>query len=129
MEDTAEMGIRHHSERPFPELVYPLLPLDGGRRMTPHGIDIQRVPEISYGLRLDPSWDEPNYKESSVSGVRNGHQSVRNDLTMIALEKIVDLPNGIHVQRFAGPRSNYLREGLAIAPSTRIVLSVGCNHI
>lgn len=98
--------------------------------MTPHGIDIQRVPEIGYGLRLDPAWDKLIARNlRAAEYVTAISQSVRLDLTMVAPERIVDLPNGIHVQRFAGPRCDYLRQELAIEPSTKIVLSVGRNHI
>lgn len=98
--------------------------------MTPHGLDIQRVPEIGYGMRLDPAWDRRITRNLRAADcVTAISQSVRRELDMIDPGRIIDLPNGIHVARFAGSRSDYLHRQLAIGPECRIVLSVGRNHV
>lgn len=98
--------------------------------MTPHGLDIQRVPEIGYGLRLDPDWDSLITRNlRSADYVTAISRSVRRELDMLDPDRIVDLPNGIHVERFAGPWSDYLRGELTIGPTCKIILSVGRNHV
>ena len=98
--------------------------------MTPHGMDIQKIPEIGYGLRLDDAWDRRISKNLKAADyVTAISQSVHGDLDMIPEERIVDIPNGINVSRFSGPASTYLHEHLGISDTSRIVLSVGRNHI
>ena len=98
--------------------------------MTPHGLDIQRIPEIGYGLRLNPRWDRLITRNlRSADYVTAISRSVREELNMVDPTRVVDLPNGIHVARFSSPRSEYLRRELAIEPNKKIVLSVGRNHI
>ena len=55
--------------------------------------------------------------------------SVHADLDMIQNARIVDIPNGVHVERFSGSRSFYLYEYLNIPRNKKIILSVGRNHI
>jgi glycosyltransferase involved in cell wall biosynthesis len=98
--------------------------------MTPHGLDIQRVPEIGYGMRLDPAWNRVITRNLHAADcVTAISRSVRQELDMVDPGRVVDLPNGIQTARFAGPRSEYLHRELALAPATRIVLSVGRNHV
>ena len=98
--------------------------------LTPHGLDVQRVPEIGYGMRLDPAWDRVITRNLRAADcVTAISRSVRQELDMVDPARIVDLPNGIDVARFAGPRCDYLHRELAIAPSRKIVLSVGRNHV
>lgn len=98
--------------------------------MTPHGDDVQKLPDIGYGLRLNRSWDERISRNLKAADYITAiSQSVRSDLDMVADERIVNIPNGIHVARFTGERSNYLCERLGIPETTRIILSVGRNHV
>jgi glycosyltransferase involved in cell wall biosynthesis len=98
--------------------------------MTPHGEDIQRIPDINYGLRIDKAWDRKitnNLRAADyVTAISN---SVHADLDMIPEDRIVDIPNGIHVDSYSGKKSSYLRELLGLPGSSKIVLSVGRNHI
>ena len=98
--------------------------------ITPHGIDIQKVPEINYGLRLDDAWDRKiseNLKAADY--VTAISRSIHQDLGMIPENRIIDIPNGVDVERFKGPKSDYLRKKLDIDESRPIILSVGRNHI
>jgi glycosyltransferase involved in cell wall biosynthesis len=98
--------------------------------LTPHGKDIQKIPDIAYGLRLDDAWNRRitvNLKAADYVTAISG--SVRQDLDLIAEKYIVDIPNGIDTVRFAGPRSAYLHSLLGIKNDTCIILSVGRNHI
>lgn len=98
--------------------------------MTPHGEDVQRITDIGYGLRLNADWNRritENLKAADY--VTAISQSVHDDLDVVPEERIVDIPNGVHMKRFAGPRSNYLHDHLGIPKSRKIILSVGRNHI
>ena len=98
--------------------------------MTPHGKDVQKMPDIGYGLRLDPDWDRRIIKNLKAADyVTAISRSVHANLSMIPEERIVDIPNGIHVRRFSGPPSRYLYEYLGIPETKRIILSVGRNQI
>jgi len=98
--------------------------------MTPHGLDVQKVREIGYGLRLDDAWDRRITKNLKAADyVTAISRSVHDDLDMLPEERIVDIPNGIDVVRFSGPSSRYLHEHLGIPDNSRIILSVGRNHI
>ena len=98
--------------------------------MTPHGLDVQKVSDIGYGLRLDRRWDERISKNLNAADyVTAISQSVRADLDMLPAERIIDIPNGIHVRRFSGEKSDYLREHLNLSGTCRVLLSVGRNHI
>jgi glycosyltransferase involved in cell wall biosynthesis len=98
--------------------------------MTPHGEDIQRIADIGYGLRLDPAWDRRITKNLQAADyVTAISQSIHRDLDVVPEERIADIPNGVHIKRFAGPRSNYLHDYLGIPESKKIILSVGRDHV
>lgn len=98
--------------------------------MTPHGMDVQKIPDIGYGLRLNEKWDRQiSMNLKAADYVTAISQSIHADLDMVPAERVVDIPNGIHIKRFAGPISGYLREHLAIPADYKIILSVGRNHI
>ena len=98
--------------------------------MTPHGEDVQKVPSIGYGLRLKDSWDRIICKNLKAADyVTAISKSIHGDLDCVSEEKIIDVSNGIHVTRFSGEKSVYLRNILGISESTKIILSVGRNHI
>lgn len=98
--------------------------------MTPHGEDVQRVPEIGYGLRLDARWDRiiRNHlcAADAVTAISN---SIARELDWINQEKITNVPNGIHTRVFGCGHATHLQEILGLSPNTRIILSVGRNHI
>lgn len=98
--------------------------------MTPHGIDVQRISKINYGLRLDPAWEKIIVKNlKSADYVTAISKSVHNELDMIPEEKIVDIPNGVDVAKFQGLTARYLHKLLDIPGNKKIILSVGRNHI
>jgi glycosyltransferase involved in cell wall biosynthesis len=98
--------------------------------MTPHGEDVQRVPEIGYGARLQPKWDRIIQRHlraaDAVTAISN---SISNELTNVEGHRLFKVPNGIHVKVFGRSRTTYLQEKLDLDPDTRIILSVGRNHI
>lgn len=98
--------------------------------MTPHGEDVQRVPEIGYGLRLQPKWDQiirQHLKAAdAVTAISN---SIRDELDGVDAHRIFDIPNGIHTKVFGRDRTSYLHDTLGLEPETKLILSVGRNHI
>ncbi len=98
--------------------------------MTPHGEDIQRVPEINYGLRLQPEWNrriENNL--SQADAVTAISLSVQNELGCVNPEKVVRIPNGVHISRYGKSSSRFLGDRFGLDDSTTIILSVGRNHV
>jgi glycosyltransferase involved in cell wall biosynthesis len=98
--------------------------------MTPHGEDIQRVPEIGYGLRLQKKWDRIIQSNLSKADVVTAiSDSIKNELRFLPGEKIEVIPNGIDLRGFRVAKTNYLHELLKLKQEKKIVLSVGRNHI
>lgn len=95
------------------------------------GADIQKLPEINYGLRLNPI-----IEKKILYGLRNANaivaisKSIRATLINLGISKnkIYLIPNGTNLERF---NLNVEREFLAkyeIAPNKRIILAVGRYH-
>ncbi len=99
--------------------------------ITPHGEDINTVPEIGYGFMLDD-----NLRPRIEYAVRNA-----NALTAIshrieqALKSTSDnkvpvyhIPNGVDNRRFSGPVNPSIRAKYGIPPDARVILTVGHQH-
>lgn len=98
--------------------------------MTPHGEDIQRVPEIGYGMRLDSRWDAKIRRNLRYAdAVTAISLSVQNELDGVDPSKIVRIPNGVHIKDYGKRRSRYLRDRLGLGDDTVLILSVGRNHV
>lgn len=98
--------------------------------MTPHGMDIQRIPEINYGLRLDPKWARIIDKNlEAADAVTAISQSVARELTGIDQNKVFCVPNGIHIALYGKQDSRFLHDLLGLKDTANIILSVGRNHI
>lgn len=98
--------------------------------MTPHGEDVQRIPEIGYGARLQPKWDRIVRRHlAAADAVTAISQSIRQEMDFVEPGKIFDVPNGIHTKVFDCQPSAFLQEMLGLKGDTRIILSVGRNHI
>ena len=98
--------------------------------MTPHGEDVQRFPEIGYGVRLRPGWEEKiRYNLLHVDMVTAISESIERDIDFVPSERRVRIPNGVKIDSFAGPESFFLQETFGLGKDCKIVLSVGRNHI
>jgi glycosyltransferase involved in cell wall biosynthesis len=98
--------------------------------MTPHGEDIQRVPEINYGLRLDEKWNARICENlRSADAVTAISLSVQNELDFMDPSRVVRIPNGIHIAEYGKKSGQYLRDKLGLDKEITIVLSVGRNHV
>ena len=99
---------------------------------TPHGDDIQFVPEIKWGKRLDPYYDaivRRNVKAFTlVTAISNPIYAALRDVG-IDKEKIHLVPNGIWAQRFqSGSDKASARKKLGIPEKSCTLLSIGRNH-
>ncbi len=97
--------------------------------MTPHGEDIQMVPEVGYGLRLKPKWDRIIRRNlKSADRITAISTSITKQLDFIPPEKISLIPNGIHLSEFKADRTDFLHRYLRLPVDRKIVLSVGRNR-
>lgn len=98
--------------------------------MTPHGEDVQKFPDIGYGLRLKPGWEKKirsNLLQADI--VTAISESIEIDIDFVPSEKIVRIPNGVKIDSFSGSESSFLQDTYGLKKSCKIILSVGRNHI
>jgi len=99
--------------------------------ITPHGEDIQKMPEIDYGVRLNPKIEvKVKYALQRADAITSISQSIRKDILESGGEKdrIYDVPNGVNISTFCNPRDN-IRKIMNLPSDSRVVLAVGRNHI
>ncbi len=98
--------------------------------MTPHGEDIQRIPEINYGYRMSRRWNRMITRNLEAADVVTAiSDSVRMELDFLPKEKVDVIPNGIDAKKFPPGRSHDLHDRLSLDRRQRVVLSVGRNDI
>lgn len=99
--------------------------------VTPHGEDIHMIPKIGFGLRLDPVLDQKikvALKRAQFLTAISG--SVKQSLldADAAESKIVEIPNGIDLERFKGDAHPGIKRKLGLADAAKVILSVGNYH-
>ena len=97
--------------------------------MTPHGDDVQSVPELGFGVRLRKKWDRIVRRNlHHADAVTAISASMKNELSFLPNRKIFLIPNGVDAKRFSASRGNFLHELSSLDLNARIVLSVGRNR-
>jgi len=97
--------------------------------MTPHGDDVEFVPEYDYGMRLDKRWDRIIRKNlDNAHLITSISKAITKELKLLSKSKIVSISNGINLSLFSPKRDSYLHEVLNIDKTKKIVLSTGRNH-
>jgi len=97
--------------------------------VTPHGGDIQMVPDVNYGIRLNPKWDRIVRRNiQAADHVTAISTSILKQLEFIPPEKRSIIPNGIHLNEFAKGDRGFLQNYLNLSADEKIVLSVGRNR-
>lgn len=96
------------------------------------GEDIQKQPQIGYGLRLDPKFDAiiSHYLRRAQRLVAIT-SSVYDEYKALGVpdENIYRVPNGVDLERFSRPFDRVqARRNLGVAEDECLVLSVGRNH-
>lgn len=99
--------------------------------VTPHGYDIHVIPEMGFGMRLDPEkarkiklvLSDADFL-TAISG------SIRRSLIDAGASeaKIIDIPNGIDLERFRPKGDLQIKKRLGLSERCRIILSVGNYH-
>ena len=100
---------------------------------TCRGAEIQKMPEINYGYRLDPVFNKNFGKTCGLIDVFTAiSNSVKLEYVKLGIkpEKIVDIPNGLEVDKFKGVHIDRIsfREKLGWPLDKKILLTVGRNH-
>jgi len=135
--------LKHHARRPWDvlhchHLGFPTRVGLGVKRRTglpvvatTCGQDVQTVPELGYGDRLDPRLDRlARQNVRGVDIVGSISSAVRADLESLGTTaRIVDIPNGVPWDEFQGGPSTWLRDRLGLDAQGVLVLSVGRNHV
>jgi len=98
--------------------------------ITTHGGDIQKYPEINYGMRLDPVLNrniEFSIKHADLLTAIGS--STHRDYTKLGVpeSKIADIPNGVNLKRFNHDSFN-IRSKLGLSRDVKLILSVGRYH-
>ncbi len=97
-----------------------------------YGDDIQKDPELNYGLRLDPRLERAIKRAVNaadrVVALTDTVTRCYIDLD-VSREKIVEIPNGVDVARFRKPADTAsIRQRWGIPADRPLVLTVGRNH-
>ncbi len=96
--------------------------------ITPHGEDIQTIPEIGYGLMLDPVLNRKIKhaldKAELVTAISNKIKHVLTEAGA-AENKIRLIPNGVDIARFNHPASQHIRAWLGVEPAARLIVTIG----
>lgn len=96
------------------------------------GEDIQKNPEIDYGLRLEDKYDKIISKYiPNAQRVVAITPSVYKEYRRLGIEdnKIHNVPNGVDINRFALPTNREkTREKFGVSPDEIMILCVGRNH-
>jgi len=96
--------------------------------VTTHGSDVQRLPEVGYGVRLDPKNDRlvrRNLEGADLVVSISG--SVYEDLVeLVPAEKIVSIPDGVTVDSGKDQTGPWVRDRIGVR-SGGIVIAVGRN--
>jgi len=98
--------------------------------LTTHGGDIQKLPEINYGARLNPRWEKKiEYAVKNADLLTAIATSTVQEYIDIGVEtsKIVEIYNGVDLERFKKKCQN-IRDLLGIPKEVILILSVGRYH-
>ena len=99
---------------------------------TPHGDDIQKLPEIGYGVNLDPKAEKMLRRNleffTFVTAISN---SMRKNLSELLFgdRKIRNVPNGVWFSNFQKPINKAeVRAQYCIPKDSIALISIGRNH-
>lgn len=101
--------------------------------LTPQGEDIQKLPALGYGFRLNPGIEtEIKRVLETADAVTAISPIIRQDIESLGKTEITDIPNGVSVDDFSGQYGaggiDEFRRRRGISKSTKVVLAVGRNH-
>lgn len=96
--------------------------------ITPHGQDIQSIPEIGHGLRLNPVLNR-----KIMHAVRNADlvtaisKNIENAVIEAgaSFERVRLIPNGVDIARYQRQSSTDIRHWLGVEPDARLIVTIG----
>jgi glycosyltransferase involved in cell wall biosynthesis len=96
--------------------------------ITPHGMDIQSIPEIGHGLRLDPAIaGKIAYALDRADRATAISRNIAGELRAAGADehKIRLIPNGVDAERFGRPAVSDIRRWLGTEPDARLIVTIG----
>lgn len=96
--------------------------------ITPHGQDIQSIPEIGHGLRLDPALNRRiMHAVKNADLVTAISRSIEHALIDAGAppERIRLIPNGVDLARYERQPSVDIRHWLGVEPDARLIMTIG----
>ncbi len=99
--------------------------------ITPHGEDINVIPEIEFGQRLDPEQDRKIRSALACADkVTSISETITRSLESIGIDqqKVEYIPNGVDLGRFQSPQNMDIRRHLGIPQDAFLVCSIGNYH-
>lgn len=99
--------------------------------ITPHGVDIHVIPELGHGLRLDPALaGKIEYALRHADALTAISASVLDSLRDAGApaDKVVSIPNGVDLDRFARGSAEAARAWLELPGSAKLLVIVGNYH-
>lgn len=96
--------------------------------VTPHGMDINVIPELGHGYRLDPiQRPKINFALQTAEILTAISASVEASLLDAGApqEKIRRIPNGVDIERFQQPIAADVRKWLQLPKESRLIVTVG----
>jgi len=96
--------------------------------ITPHGADIQTIPKLSYGHRLNPvireKIDAAVVAADRVTAISENVAAALTEAGAVR-EKICMIPNGVDTRRFPAADGAAVRAEFGLGEQTRLILTVG----
>ncbi len=99
--------------------------------ITPHGEDIQIIPELEFGLRLNPKLNTRiNHSLTNAYALTAISENVYKALldANAEKEKINMIPNGVDLERFSKHNELDVRQCLGFPENSKLVVTVGQFH-
>lgn len=96
--------------------------------ITPHGEDIQSIPEIGHGLRLDPVLNEKimfAVKQADLVTAISKHIEKALIDAGASPDRIRLIPNGVDIVRYQRPSTVDIRRWLGVEPDARLIVTIG----
>jgi glycosyltransferase involved in cell wall biosynthesis len=96
--------------------------------ITPHGQDIQSIPEIGHGLRLNPALNRKIMhavkNADLVTAISKNIEHALIDAGALR-ERIRLIPNGVDLARYERQSSMDIRRWLGVEPDARLIMTIG----
>lgn len=100
--------------------------------VTPHGSDIQKIPEINYGIRLNRHIEKKVYyalkKADYITSLSNSILYELEKIPNLNMKNIVNIPNGFDQDKYTGEIIYNIRKIFNLPSDSIVLISVGRNH-